>query len=76
MNQLLNKEIHSNGGYLTVIPRDGPNTEQNDYQLFLLAVPSKVSAHVGDRVVLECICDAEEPLIEWSRLGGLTLHVK
>lgn len=70
VNQLLSKENHSHGGYLTVIPRDDP-----DYQHTLLAVPSKVSAKVGERAVLECISDDEHPIFQWSRIGGLTYYI-
>ncbi|XP_050713294.1 protogenin-like isoform X3 [Eriocheir sinensis] len=68
VNQLLSKENHSHGGYLSVVAREDPN-----YQHALLAVPSKVSAKVGERAVLECISDDEHPFFQWSRLDGMPI---
>lgn len=66
-------EFLSSGGYLTVVSRE--NEDGASFQHSLLAVPSKVEVHEGEKAVLECITDDEEPLLEWSRIGGLSLHV-
>lgn len=68
VNSLLKMEFLSRGGYLTVVPR--ASEEGASFQHSLLAVPSKVEVHEGEKAVLECITDDEEPLLEWSRIDG------
>lgn len=73
VNSLLKMEFLSSGGYLTVVSR--ASEEGTSFQHSLLAVPSKVEVQEGEKAVLECITDDEEPLLEWSRIGMLSLSV-
>ncbi|MPC23941.1 Immunoglobulin superfamily DCC subclass member 3 [Portunus trituberculatus] len=66
INDMLEEEFLSSGGYLTVVPRR--NDEGHPFQHSLLAVPSKVEVHEGEEAVLECITDDEEPDLHWTRI--------
>ncbi|KAG0714738.1 hypothetical protein GWK47_013555 [Chionoecetes opilio] len=66
VNPSVKKKFISNGGHLNVIPRQ--NDDGTSFQHSLLGVASKVEAYEGEKAVLECITDDEEPLLEWSRI--------
>ena len=70
MNELLKEEFHSSGGYLRVVPHE--DDKGASFQHTLIGVPSKVEVHEGEKAVLECITNDEDPILEWSRIGGLS----